>query len=72
MKEGGLLHEDKVPVDDALKSISHTLARYEPLAAFESAGTRRKIFFDTAKACCAAAVQAIKVRTPKRARSISG
>ena len=45
--------EDKILVDDALKSVSRALARNEPLAAFESAGPRRKIFFDPAKACCA-------------------
>jgi 6-phosphofructokinase 1 len=45
--------EDKILVDDALKSVSRALARDEPLAAFESAGPRRKIFFDPAKACCA-------------------
>ena len=45
--------EDKILVDDALKSVSRALARNEPLAAFESAGPRRKNFFDPAKACCA-------------------
>jgi 6-phosphofructokinase 1 len=53
--EGGrfVSDEDKILVDDALKSVSSALARNEPLAAFESAGPRRTIFFDPANTCCA-------------------
>ena len=53
--EGGrfVSDEDKVLVDDELKSVSRALARNEPLTAFELAGPRQKIFFDPAKACCA-------------------
>ena len=42
-ESGGVVSdEDKILVDDALKSVSRALARNEPLAAFESAGPRRR------------------------------
>jgi Fructose-bisphosphate aldolase class-II len=45
--------EDQILLDDSLASVSASITRNEPLAAFELAGPRRKLFFDPAKSSCA-------------------
>ncbi len=45
--------EDKILADDSLTSVAASIAHNEPLAAFELAGPRRKLFFDPANSSCA-------------------
>ena len=45
--------EDRILLDDSLSSVSGALTRSERLPAFELAGPRRSIFFDSAKTLCA-------------------